>query len=794
MNIINDFFYLAWESEPVCSVLPIREDDTYQQLLEMDRAGLCDALAIILSLSKKNSEKFLALSEVHIALNLFVEEPYAVWIRSAIYVVQCRSLAFLIHKGDKALNKAVGQRLDRLRKEGIVGYDTARKLISLLTLIEEKSTEEDTVSKAMTVDTAQEGDAYYPKEVAALERHVSLVAEQLEVPELCNRIERIPQKLREQKFSIGVTGVMNAGKSTMLNALLGAEILGTSVVPETANLTVIKYAKTPRAVVHFWSSAEWERIEESALTLESIEAFVADTQRHFGSELSIYITAQGRSETVRIEQLPHYTSAEHSAHKCNLVKSVELYHDLEFVKGGVEIVDTPGLDDPVIQREEITKGYLLDCDLMCHLMNVGQSATSKDVEFIIDSLLYRNVAQLLIVITRIDTVSSEELSEVITYTKQSIRARLEALDRGASFEALIGRIVFIPIAGKMALLHRTGEAQEAVEAGYDLESSGILEIEAYLREVLFGADSPKAKLLITSSNKELLSIIHTQVQSYENEQSLLGKSAEEITQASVEYQEQIRQTKAVMQALGVRIEESKAELESYFVILDKLAQSKLQSLQSLLKRRIMDDVSYTLRKEKRKPVPQRIATMIETGMQDGFIDLLREYRYAFQKRVEEMLERISREFESFTSEQEREMPDAKGFFEQHFAGLNLSQSNVLLTAQVNQAIAKYSKKQLEQLDMVVEQCFGQAMERLSSTFDARATVVQQTLLDDFYTRVSIPLERVNTEIQSREAVLLEAKRRAEDSSYDTQKRSAVLAEKLQVLRDVQSLMLEGGSL
>jgi hypothetical protein len=208
----------------------------------------------------------------------------------------------------------------------------------------------------------------------------------------------------------------------------------------------------------------------------------------------------------------------------------------------------------------------------------------------------------------------------------------------------------------------------------------------------------------------------------------------------------------------------------------------------------MDDVSYTLRKEKRKPVPQRIATMIETGMQDGFIDLLREYRYAFQKRVEEMLERISREFESFTSEQEREMPDAKGFFEQHFAGLNLSQSNVLLTEQVNQAIAKHSKKQLEQLDMVVEQCFGQAMERLSSTFDARATVVQQTLLDDFYTRVSIPLERVNTEIQSREAVLLEAKRRAEDSSYDTQKRSAVLAEKLQVLRDVQSLMLEGGSL
>jgi GTP-binding protein EngB required for normal cell division len=794
VNIINDFFYLAWESEPVCSVLPIREDDAYQQLLESDRAGLCDALAIVLSLSQRNSEKFLALSEVQIALNLFTEEPHKVWTRSVIYAIQCRLLSFLLYKGDKGLNKAIGQRLDRLRKEGIVGYDTARKLISLLTLIEEKGVEESTVSKAVTADMVREGDTYYPKEMARLERYVSLIAGQLEVPALHSRIERIPQKLREQKFSIGVTGVMNAGKSTMLNALLGAEILGTSVVPETANLTVIKYAKTPKAVVNFWSRKEWNRIQESAQALESIGAFVADTQKHFGSELSSYITADGRSETVTIEQLPQYTSAAHSAHRCNLVKSVELYHDLEFVKGGVEIVDTPGLDDPVIQREEITKGYLLDCDLMCHLMNVGQSATSKDVEFIIDSLLYRNVAQLLIVITRIDTVSAEELSEVIAYTKQSIRARLEALDRGASFEALIEKIVFIPIAAKMALLHRIGDAQEAQEAGYDLESSGILEIEAYLREVLFGAHSPKAKLLIASANKELLSIIHAQIRCYEDEQELLGKSAEEISQASIQYQEEISQTRASIQVLGARIEESRAELERHFVILDKLARSKLQSLQALLKRRIMDDVRYTLRKEKRKPAAQRVTTMIETGMKDGFIDLLREYRYAFEKRVEELLERISREFEGFASQEEREIQDAKGFFEQHFAGLNLSQSNTLLTEQVNQAIAKHSKKQLEQLDTLVEQYFSQAIERFSSVFYERAAVVQQTLLDDFYTRIRRPLERVNSEIQGRETVLLEAKRRAEDGSYDTQKRSVELAEKLQVLRDAQSPILEGGLL
>ncbi len=61
---------------------------------------------------------------------------------------------------------------------------------------------------------------------------------------------------------------------------------------------------------------------------------------------------------------------------------------------------------------------------MCHLMNVNQSATQKDVDFIIDSILYNNIARLLIVITRIDTGTPQELEEGINYTKNSIKQRL----------------------------------------------------------------------------------------------------------------------------------------------------------------------------------------------------------------------------------------------------------------------------------------------------------------------------------------------------------------------------------
>ncbi len=91
--------------------------------------------------------------------------------------------------------------------------------------------------------------------------------------------------LSNQKFSIGITGVMNAGKSTMLNALMGQEILGSAVVPETANLTIVKHGK-PSAKVFYWNKDEWQKIEQSANEIKSIKDFVDETKKVFGDKLS----------------------------------------------------------------------------------------------------------------------------------------------------------------------------------------------------------------------------------------------------------------------------------------------------------------------------------------------------------------------------------------------------------------------------------------------------------------------------------------------------------------------------
>ena len=75
--------------------------------------------------------------------------------------------------------------------------------------------------------------------------------------------------------------------------------------------------------------------------------------------------------------------------------------------------------------------------MMLHLMNVSQSATLKDVEFIIDALLYQNISKLLIVITRADTVTKEQLDEVIKYTKSSIERQLKAQNKDSQLDYIL---------------------------------------------------------------------------------------------------------------------------------------------------------------------------------------------------------------------------------------------------------------------------------------------------------------------------------------------------------------------
>lgn len=778
MHVVNDFFLLVWNEKITQQVvLEEKQKSQLSHTLSNTFDDFCDSIAILLIINPQNMANMGMLEAPKVVLQTLFSTPFT---KESVQYAQIQVLLFLMDIGNVQINATIIKRLEILRKEEVISYDGLRTLSTLISLIEEKKIEK--INLHVKSATVQEN--HYKTALNILMTAIDNLKQSIEVPLLNEKLDAMLLRLQNQRFSIGITGVMNAGKSTMLNALLGQEVLGTSVVPETANLTLIKYAKEPYAVVNFWNAKEWHKIEEGAKSLKSLEAFVAESKAHFGTQFSTWITPQGESQTIAVNDLALYTSAKHSDKKCNLVKSVELYTDLKFVQDGVQIVDTPGLDDPVVQREEITLEYLSECDLMIHLMNAAQAATQKDVDFIIDALLYRHVAQLLIVITRIDAIKEKELEEVIAYTKRSIEARLKEQNKGAKLDEVIAKIVFIPIAGKLALMHKLGKSDEANALGYDMQRTGLPLVEAYLEEVLFGENSQKANLIITANRNEIESIVEESLSIFEQEMHLLSISQEEIEQAYAKHQENKQSILNFLEQINQAIAQSQLEMQHYFTTLHKFAYNRLDTLQSVVKRRIMDDVSYEFTKNKKAPKEERISSIIQTAIKDGMVDFIRDYRYEFEKKMQSMLEFMDAKYGEFKHEDAKVHFDAKTFCEEHLGSILVFKNSMAIIASVNEAIRKYGKNEQSQLSSICDSLFGAEFDTIKEMLEGKLERVNAELLNAFVVLCKAPAKEIEERFGHEEATLEKAMKQMKDQSFQKDARILEIKEKERVMHIV----------
>ena len=708
--------------------------------------------ALIISATRKNYDKYLPLTSFKtLCQQLKVKSPSNINELNHLQHIIVKSI--LTNKSKQNIS-VLHSSFEYLKSENIINGQNYDKLISLFDYKELDLVDEYTITSSNKVDSELEKSSF--KELkATIEELISQLQVDITNEEISKEINTTKNYLNTQKFSIGITGVMNAGKSTMLNALMGREILGSAVVPETANLTIVKHNSTDNAKVYYWNTQEWERIVKSAEQLESMREFVNETNKIFGEDLKNYIRPTSRFDEIDINDLSSYTSAATSGKKCNLVKYVELGSKLDFLSDGIEIVDTPGLDDPVIQREEITKEYISQCDMMLHLMNVSQSATLKDVEFIIDAVLYQNISKLLIVITRADTVSKEQLDEVIKYTKSSIERQLKAQNKDSQLDYILKTIKFIPISGRMALLHRTGREEEALKAGYTIEQTGILEIEQYLNETLFGSSSQKGELVIQSAKNQLQKVIEKQNSFYNYELQLLSKSKDELKVELQDFNKKKSVNTRIFQAMSEDITYYKNDTKEYVNSLETFLQSELMDLQTVIKQRVVGDVRYSFEKTKKRPENTRIRVIVETAIKDGIIDVIRDYRYKFIKKSQTIGEQCEQKYQDlgFTIGHKNENFDARGFFQDDFKSGFLTSNNEVLISQVIDAVSKSKDTKLNELDREIELLIKYQFTSIEEDIKVKAKKVSNLLIESFFTTLNAPLKTFEQKLKNDEEIL-----------------------------------------
>ncbi len=176
------------------------------------------------------------------------------------------------------------------------------------------------------------------------------------------KLDNFMDMCRNAEFQIAFVGAIKAGKSTLINALLGQNLASTDVTPETAALTKFKASKGKNYVeIHFYTSKGWNELWES-VKKDKAEVFLEEYNNLGGdAEKDKWIN----KESIKIE-IDNLKELKKEVKKWTSSKVVTHYFVKEVIVGlanshipeNVVYVDTPGLDDPVKYRSDITRDYI----------------------------------------------------------------------------------------------------------------------------------------------------------------------------------------------------------------------------------------------------------------------------------------------------------------------------------------------------------------------------------------------------------------------------------------------------
>lgn len=182
-----------------------------------------------------------------------------------------------------------------------------------------------------------------------------------------NDLELVSRNLGEGTFRLLVLGDMKRGKSTFLNALIGENVLPTDVNPCTAVLTVLSYGPEKRVTVHFKDDREPEPLD-----------FETFKQR--------YTIPPEEAKKLQEEGIVAFPN----------VAYAEVQYPLTLLEKGVQIIDSPGLNDTE-QRNQLTLGYINNCHAILFVLSATQPYTLGEQRYLENYIKDRGLSVFFLV-------------------------------------------------------------------------------------------------------------------------------------------------------------------------------------------------------------------------------------------------------------------------------------------------------------------------------------------------------------------------------------------------------------
>jgi GTP-binding protein EngB required for normal cell division len=198
-------------------------------------------------------------------------------------------------------------------------------------------------------------------------------------------LEVILDRLEHPRVELAVFGRVSSGKSSLVNRLLGADILPVGVTPVTSVPTRIVHGREPRVDVRF---------------------------------------ADRGPVRVDVARLAEFVSEQENPANERRVSRVEVAWPSPMLEGGLVVVDTPGLGSLATAGAAETLAYLPRCDVGLVLVDAASPLTAEDVGTI--ARLHEAGVPVQVLLSKADLLTPADLDRVAAYVTGQLATHLGA--------------------------------------------------------------------------------------------------------------------------------------------------------------------------------------------------------------------------------------------------------------------------------------------------------------------------------------------------------------------------------
>lgn len=240
------------------------------------------------------------------------------------------------------------------------------------------------------------------------------------------RVQKLREKLENQKVTVSVIGQFKRGKSALVNGILEDEVLPVGIVPVTAVVTTVEYGPKS-ASVHFNNGV----VKEVAF-----------------EEISVYVNEQ-----------------ENQDNRLNVTK-VAIKTPSQFLESGITFVDTPGVGSMHENNTEEAYAFVKESDAVIFTLSVDSPINQIEIDFLKNAKEY--AAKFYFAVNKIDAIAEDDLQSYLDYCRKFISELME-----------VDEIMMFPVSAKMNI--GIDDLKNTILEDLKAESSRILEESTKLK-------------------------------------------------------------------------------------------------------------------------------------------------------------------------------------------------------------------------------------------------------------------------------------------------------------------------